>query len=103
VFHPASDGPTKATHRDNKCRHDQADADKVNHNPQKAAQRFERRDRRIDPHDAVMMYRFKAMEPEKVRAYLKECEEVAAAREGEGLEERVNSSRESLASLTDTD
>jgi hypothetical protein len=35
-----------------------------------------------------MMYRYKAMEPEKVRAYLKACAEVAAARESKGLEEK---------------
>jgi hypothetical protein len=51
-----------------------------------------------------MMYRFQAMEPEKVRDYLKGCEEAAAAaREHKGLEEKVNPWRESLAPLTDID
>jgi len=69
----------------------------------------ERRDRRrsrhnaIDPYDVVMMYRFQAMEPEKVRAYLEGCEEMAAARELKGLEENVNSWRESLVPLTAND
>ena len=69
----------------------------------------ERRDRRrsrhnaIDPYDVVMMYRFQAMEPEKVRAYLEGCEEMAAARERKGLQEKVNSWRESLAPLTAND
>jgi len=57
----------------------------------------------INPLDVAMMYRFKAMGPEKARAYLKRCEEVAAARERKGLEEKVNSWRESLTSLTNID
>lgn len=103
-------GPTKA---DDRRRGDQADADKKNSSRQIAArqQRYERRDGRrgnrdaVDPFDSVMMYRCQAMEPEKVRAYLKGCEEMAAARECKGLEEKVNSWRESLAPLTvnDTD
>ncbi len=40
------------------------------------------------------------MEPEKVRAYLKGREEMAVARECKGLEEKLNSWRESLAPLT---
>jgi hypothetical protein len=36
-------------------------------------------------------YRFKAMEAEKVRAYLKRCEEMSAAGESKRLEETVNS------------
>src|SRR6266481_6433864 len=47
-------------------------------------------------HDMVMMIRFMAMEPEKVRAYLEGCEEMAAAGERKGLEERVKSWRESV-------
>src|SRR6266850_895477 len=54
----------------------------------------------IHPIDVAMMYRFMAMEPENVRAYLKECEEVAAARERKGLDEKVTSWRKSLAPLT---
>ena len=99
VFYPTSGGPTEAAHADYKCRRDQADVDKENRSLQKAARRYERRGRRIDPHDVVMMYRFKAMEPEKVRAYLKGCEEVAAAIERKELEEKVNSWRESSATL----
>ena len=49
------------------------------------------------------MYRCLAMEPEKVRAYLKGSEEIVAARERKGLEEKVNSWREFLAPLTDYD
>ncbi len=68
-------------------------------------QRYERPNRRrnIHPHDVVMMYRFQAMEPEKVRAYLEGCEEMAAARELKGLEENVNSWRVSLVPLTAND
>src|SRR6266404_5774247 len=50
----------------------------------------------IDPHDMVMMYQFLEMEPEKVRAYLERCEEMAAAGVCKGLEERVKSWRESV-------
>jgi hypothetical protein len=94
VFYPV--GPTKAAHADDKRRRDQE-------------QRYKRHNRRrsrhnaIDPHDVVMMYRFQAMEPEKVRAYLKGCEEMAAASERKGLEEKVGSWRESLAPPTASD
>jgi len=44
-----------------------------------------------------MIYQFKAMESEDIRAYLEGCEEVVAAREHKVLEEKVNSWRESLA------
>jgi hypothetical protein len=106
VFYPG--GPTKVYDR---RRRDQADADKENSSRQIAArqQRYERRDGRrgnrdaIDPCDLVMMYRCQAMEPEKVRAYLKGSEEIVAARERKGLEEKVNSWRESLAPLTAND
>ena len=99
VFYPG--GPTKAAHIDDKRGHDQADADKENSSGQKVARqrRYERRGIHdvVDPHDVAMMYRFLAMEPENVRAYLKGCEEMAAAGERKGLEEKVNSWRESLA------
>jgi hypothetical protein len=106
VFYPG--GPTKAAHADDKHRRDQADADKEKHSQLEEGRqrRWEARDRRrgthdaIDPLDVAMMYRFKAMEPEKLRAYLKGCEEVAAARERKGLEEKVNSWRETLVPLT---
>jgi|SRR5712671_433107 len=102
IFYPG--GPTKAVHVGDKQRHDQADAD--NENSSKTAQQkcYDRRNtgrRRgihgaIDPYDVVMMYRFHAMEPDRVRSYLQGCEEMVAARERKGLEERVNSWRESL-------
>ena len=86
---------------------DPADADKEDSSRRSRQRRYEKRGIHdaIDPHDVVMMYRFQAMEPEKVRAYLKGCEELAAAGERKGLEEKVNSWRESLAPLTaiDTD
>jgi len=93
VFYP--NGPTKAAHTEN-------------YSQQKAAQQrcYGRCEGRhgthnpIDPYDVFMMYQFKAIEPEKVRAYLKGCEEVAAAQEHKGLEEKVNSWKESLAPLT---
>ena len=94
VFYPV--GPTKAAHADDKRRRDQE-------------QRYERRGRRrgrhdgINPFDVVMMYRFQAMEPEKVRAYLRGCEEMAAASERKRLEEKVDSWRESLAPPTASD
>jgi hypothetical protein len=99
VFCPSV--PTKTAHIDDERGLDQADADKENSSPKKAARqrRYNRRDRRIDPHDAVMMCRFLAMEPENVRAYLKGCEEMVAAGDRKALEEKVNSWRESLAPL----
>jgi hypothetical protein len=109
VFYPG--GPTKAALAEDQRRRDGADADKKKYSQQKVdrRQRQEMRDERrgthdaIDPLDLVMMYRFKAMEPEKVRAYLKGCEEVAVAREHKGLEEKVNSWRKSLAPPTNID
>jgi hypothetical protein len=100
VFYYTSGGPTKAAHADYRCRHDQADVNKESHSPQKAIRLSERRERRIDPHDMVMMHRFMAREPETVRAYPKGCEDVAATRERKVLQEKVNSWRESLAPLT---
>jgi hypothetical protein len=50
----------------------------------------------IDPYDLVMMYQFQAMEPEKVKAYVKGIEEMAAGRERKGLEENVDMWRVSL-------
>jgi len=46
--------------------------------------------------DVVMMYRFQAMEPENVKTYLKQFGEMVAASERKGLEEKVDSWRESL-------
>ena len=109
VFYPA--GPTNEAHANDKHRRDQADAAEEKYSQQKADRQRcrEARDGRRDTYDAInpldvaMMYRFKAMGPEKARAYLKRCEEVAAARERKGLEEKVNSWRESLTSLTNID
>lgn len=106
VYHPG--GTMKANDR---RRHHQADVDKENSKRQAAdrQQRYERRDGRrrnrdtIHPYDLVLMYRCQAMEPEKVRAYLKGSEEIVAAKERKGLEDKVNSWRESLAPLTDND
>jgi hypothetical protein len=50
-----------------------------------------------------MIYQFQAMESETVRAYLKGYEEMTAAGERKGLEEKVNSWRESLAPRTTID
>ena len=100
VFYPG--GPTKAVHVDDKRRRDQADADKENSSKTAQQKCYNRRDRRrgihgaIDPYDVVMMCRFQAMEPDKVRSYLQGCEEMVAARERKGLEEKINSWRESL-------
>lgn len=106
VFYPG--GLVQAAYADRKSRHDQAD--KGNSDGQQATQqrRYERRYRKrnkhnaVDSHDAFMRYRFKAMGPEKTRTYLKECEEMLAARERKGLEEKVNLWRASLAPLNDT-
>lgn len=99
VFHYPDQ--TDARHTDNKRRRERADADKENSSGPKAARRrrYERRGIRdaIDPHDAVTMYRFLAMEPENVRTYPEGCEEMAAAGERNGLEEKADSWRESLA------
>jgi hypothetical protein len=99
VFYPG--GPTKAAHTDDERRHDRGDANKELSERQKASRqrRYERcngRYSRMHPLDMLMMYRFSAMEPEDVRAYLKECEEIAVARERNRLEEKVNSWRDSL-------
>jgi hypothetical protein len=104
VFCP--DGPMKAAGVDNKRRRDQADADKETSNAQKAARQSrydsERRYGRrgvqsdFDAFDMLMMYRFQAMEPEKVRAHPEGYEEVAAARQRKRLDEKVNPWRESL-------
>ena len=106
IFYPG--GPTKAAHADDKHRRDQDDAAKENIR-QSNARRDKRQEARdpknrgtnnaVDPLDVAMMYRFKAVDPEKVKAYLKECEAVTAERERKGLEEKVNSWRESLAPL----
>jgi len=107
VFYPG--GPTNAADMHRRDQRDQADADKENSIRQITTrqQRYERRYARrgIDPYDLVMMYRCQAMEPEKVRTYLRGSEEIVAARERKGLEEKVNSWRESLAPSTayDTD
>jgi len=105
MFYPG--GPTNAADRRRRDQRDQADADKENSSRKISArqQRYERRDGRrgIDPYDLIMMYRCQAMEPEKVRAYLRGSEEIVAARERKGLEEKVNSWRESLAPLTAND
>jgi len=102
VFYPG--GPTKAAHADDKRQRDQDDADEEN-SRHKAARLYGRHDIHdaIDPHDVVMMYRFRAMEPEKVRAYLEGCEETVAAGKRKGLEESVNSWRESLHPPTAND
>ena len=92
----------KAVRVDNKHRRDQADADKENSSKTAQQKCYDRCDRRcgrhgaIDPYDVVMMCRFQAMEPDKVRSYLQGCEEMVAARERKGLEEKINSWRESL-------
>jgi len=107
AFYPGG-RPMKAAQADDRQRSDQVDADKKAKDDKKDARqkRKEARDRNRDTHDAIhpidvaMMYRFMAMEPENVRAYLKECEEVAAARERKGLDEKVTSWRKSLAPLT---
>jgi hypothetical protein len=106
VFYPG--GPTKAAHADDKRRCDRADANKGKYHPAESRRRRqEMRDAAktmLLTLDVAMMYRFQAMEPEKVRDYLKGCEEAAAAaREHKGLEEKVNPWRESLAPLTDID
>jgi hypothetical protein len=88
---------------------DPADADQDNFSRQKEARQrcYERHSKHdtVDPHDVVMIYRFQAMEPEKVRADLKGCKEMAAAGEPKELEEKVDPWREPLAPPTaiDTD
>jgi len=78
---------------DEKRRRGQADINKENSEATRL-QRFGRRDGgrgRHDlftPHDVAMMYLFHAMEPEVVMAYLRGCEEMAAARERKGLKRR---------------
>jgi hypothetical protein len=112
VFYPVE--PTEATDTDDNGGRDQVDAAQERSDRQRGErnERFNMRQERqrqrqracnaVHPHDLVMMYRFKAMEPEKVRAYLRGCEEMAAARERKGLEEKVNSWREGVLGTSDT-
>jgi hypothetical protein len=95
-------GPMEAAHTNDKRRRDHADADKDDTPRKRRCGRRGGRDT-IHPHDIVMMYRFLAMEPENVRAYLDGCEEMATAAERKVVEEKVNSWRESLAPGTAVD
>jgi hypothetical protein len=94
VFYPG--GLIQAAHADRKFQH--------SNGQQVTRQRcYERRHRKrskddVDPYDVLMNYRFKAMGPEQVRTYMNQCEEMVAARERKGLEEKVNLWRASLAS-----
>jgi hypothetical protein len=90
--------PMKVAHTDTKSRRHRA-------NPDTARQeRCGRRNGRrgvhdaIHPHDVLMMYQFQAVEPEKVRAFLDACEEMAVAAERKALEEKVYSWRAITAS-----
>lgn len=51
----------------------------------------------MDFFDMVMMCPFMAMGPDKTKAYLKECEEMAKTKERKALEEKVDSWRQELA------
>jgi len=100
VFYP--EGTMKAAHTNDERRRDHADAEKDDNPRQRRHGRCGGRDT-THPHDIVMMYRFLAMEPENVRAYLNGCEEMAAAGERKAVEEKVSSWRESLAPGTAVD
>jgi hypothetical protein len=99
--------PMKTAHTNDKHRRDEENSSSGH----KAARQrhYEGRDGRrsrhnaIHPHDVLMMYQFKAMEPEKVMAYIKGCREIEAQKERKELEEKVNSWRGSLAPLSATD
>jgi hypothetical protein len=121
VFYP--DEPTGATDADDNGGADQVGAAQERPEMQRK-ERHERRNKRqkrekekekrkgkrkerarnaVHPLDLVMMYRFMAMEPENVRAYLRGSEEIAAARERKGLEEKVKSWREGVRGTSDVD
>jgi hypothetical protein len=107
VFYP--DEPAEAAHTDDNGRRDQVAAqEKSDRQKAERKERFHMRQERerarnaIHPHDLLMMYRFRAMEPEKVRAYLRGCKEMAAARERKGLEEKVNSWREGVVGTSNS-
>ncbi|KAH9962098.1 hypothetical protein BGW80DRAFT_1356783, partial [Lactifluus volemus] len=95
VFYPG--WPMKAADVDNKRRCDQADADKENCDVQKAVGHpsYKSCDEEEEP-DPLTMCRLQAMSPKQARAYLKGCDEVAAAKWRKGLAEKVNSWRELL-------
>ena len=100
-------GPTKTIPTNDKDRHDQTYADEETTNSQKPAR--QRRYKRhgihggLDYLDITVIHRCMAMEPEYVRAYLEECNEMAAARERKMVDEKVNSWRESLVPVTAND
>ena len=102
-------GPTKAMPTNDKDRHDQtyADDSEENTNRQKPARqrRYKRRGIHgaLDYLDIVMIHRCMVIGPENVRAYLEECNEMAAARERNMVDEKVNSWRESLVPVTAND
>ena len=102
IFYP--DGPIEAAHADDQ-RLNQAIVDKEKKSTKQKAERQAHLDRRdapqdaIDFHDVVMMYRCSAMEPEAVREYVEGCKGMRTV-EHKGLEEKVNSWRESLGPPT---
>ena len=101
VFYPP-DGPMTAAKADGKRQDGQSEPDKKNKDEQntKRKQCAESRAKKgadaMDSFDMVMMCRYMQMGPEKTRVYLKQCEEMAAAREHKGLEEKVNSWRQGV-------
>ena len=89
----------------NKCQHDQADAKKENCKRQKTEQQqcYNEQQRHrdgggFDAFDVLMMIPFMVMPAEKARDYFDGCEKMAAEKEQEGLEVKVNSWREGVPS-----
>ena len=99
-------GASKAGQTDDQRRHDQDDAQKENHEKQKAERkqcyderlqgRRGRRDGGLDGLDMLMILPFIAMAPEDARDYLQGCQKIAAAKKREELKIKVNSWREGL-------
>lgn len=106
VFYPG--GLIQAAHADHKSQHSQVNINNNKDNSNGQVPRCYERHHRwrgkhdaVDPYDVLINYRFKAMGPERVRTYMKRCEEMVATRERKGLEDKVNLWRASLAPQND--
>ena len=99
------DRASKAGQTDDRRRHDQDDAQKENHEKQRAErkerydgrqQRYGKRRGGLDGLDMLMVLPFVAMAPEDARDYLQGCQKIAAAKEREELKIKINSWMEGL-------
>lgn len=102
-------GASNPEQADNQRRHDQDNAEKENRERHREARKRRYNERQqgyrghrgrraggLDGLDMLTILPFTAMPAEKVRQYLEGCQQVAAAKEQNELEEKVNSWREGL-------